>query len=54
MAEPQEITITVDDQTMQVAEGTTGTDLFGTEKTTVVMKVNGTLQDLFRAIPEAP
>ena len=52
MAEPQEITITVDDQTMQVAEGTTGTDLFGTEKTTVVMKVNGTLQDLFRAIPE--
>ncbi|GAA4473110.1 threonine--tRNA ligase [Enteractinococcus fodinae] len=52
MAEPQEITITVDDQTMQVAEGTTGTELFGAEKTTVVMKVNGTLQDLFRAIPD--
>lgn len=52
MAQPQEITITVDDQTMQVAEGTTGTDLFGTEKTTVVMKVNGTLQDLFRVIPD--
>lgn len=53
MAEPQEITITVDDQTMQVAEGTTGTDLFGAEKTTVVMKVNGALQDLFRVIPAA-
>ena len=53
MAEPQEITITVDDQTMQVAEGTTGTDLFGAEKPTVVMKVNGALQDLFRVIPAA-
>ena len=52
MAEPQHITITVDDQTTQVAHGTTGNDLFGEEKTTVVMKVDGVLQDLFRTIPE--
>ncbi|OAV59852.1 threonine--tRNA ligase [Enteractinococcus helveticum] len=51
MAEPKEITITVDDQTTQVAEGTTGNDLFADEKTTVVMKVDGVLQDLFRVIP---
>ena len=51
MAEPKEITITVDDQTTQVAEGTTGNDLFAEEKTTVVMKVDGVLQDLFRVIP---
>ena len=50
MAEPKEITITVDDQTTQVAEGTTGNDLFAEEKTTVVMKVDGVLQDLFRVI----
>ncbi|HEY4577160.1 MAG TPA: threonine--tRNA ligase [Yaniella sp.] len=52
MAEPQQITITVDDQATQVAHGTTGNDLFGEEKTTVVMKVDGVLQDLFRTIPE--
>src|SRR5699024_3417932 len=51
VAEPKEITITVDDQTTQVAEGTTGNDLFAEEKTTVVMKVDGVLQDLFRVIP---
>jgi len=52
VAEPKEITITVDDQSIKVAEGTTGNDLFGDEKTTVVMKVDGVLQDLFRVIPD--
>src|SRR5690625_5061350 len=52
VAEPKEMTITVDNQTTQVVEGTTGHDLFGEEKTTVVMKVDGVLQDLFRTIPE--
>ena len=52
MAEPKEITITVDQEAIQVAEGTTGNDLFGDEKTTVVMRVDGNLQDLFRVIPE--
>src|SRR5699024_4947497 len=51
VAEPKEMTITVDNEATQVAEGTTGTDLFGDEKTTVVMKVDGILQDLFRTIP---
>ncbi|MDN6638575.1 MAG: hypothetical protein L0L05_09610 [Yaniella sp.] len=52
MAEPKEMTITVDQEVTQVAEGTTGNDLFGDEKTTVVMTVDGNLQDLFRVIPE--
>ena len=52
MAEPKEISITVDQEAIQVAEGTTGHDLFGDEKTTVVMLVDGNLQDLFRVIPE--
>src|SRR5699024_8560446 len=52
VAEPKEMTITVDQEAIQVAEGTTGHDLFGDEKTTVVMTVDGNLQDLFRVIPE--
>ncbi|MDN6679020.1 MAG: threonine--tRNA ligase, partial [Yaniella sp.] len=52
MAEPKEMTITVAQEVTQVAEGTTGNDLFGDEKTTVVMTVDGNLQDLFRVIPE--
>ena len=32
-------------------QGTTGTDLFGADKAIVAMRVNGQLQDLFRAVP---
>lgn len=32
-------------------QGTTGTDLFGGDKTVVAMRVNGQLQDLFRPVP---
>src|SRR5699024_7599763 len=52
VAEPKNITITVDNEPTHVVEGTTGTDLFGQEKTTVVMKADGVLQDLFRVVPD--
>ena len=32
-------------------QGTTGTDLFGADRAIVAMRVNGQLQDLFRAVP---
>lgn len=50
MAQPENISITVDQQEREVPAGITGTELFEGQKTTVVMKVDGQLQDLFRTI----
>ena len=47
-----QISITVDDQQRQVATGTTGTELFAEHKTTVVMRVDGELQDLSRTLSD--
>ncbi|HRO93423.1 threonine--tRNA ligase [Citricoccus sp.] len=47
----EQITITVNAEQREVALGSTGTELFADEKTTVVMRVNGELQDLSRQIP---
>ncbi len=47
----EQITITVNAQQREVTPGTTGTELFADEKTTVVMRVNGELQDLSRQVP---
>ncbi|MBB5748796.1 threonyl-tRNA synthetase [Micrococcus sp. TA1] len=47
----EQITITVNAEQREVALGSTGTELFAEEKTTVVMRVNGELQDLSRQIP---
>lgn len=52
MAEMNQITITVDGEQRAVGAETTGTELFVDQKTTVVMKVNGALQDLSRTIPD--
>lgn len=46
------ISITVDDQQRQVSTGTTGTELFADQKTTVVMRVDGQLQDLARELAD--
>ncbi|HEY4615596.1 MAG TPA: threonine--tRNA ligase [Citricoccus sp.] len=46
-----QITITVNSEQREVTPGTTGTELFADEKTTVVMRVDGELQDLSRQIP---
>ncbi|ACV09034.1 threonine--tRNA ligase [Jonesia denitrificans] len=40
-------TITLDGETTQVTDGTTGTDLFSANKNIVVLRVNGELKDLF-------
>ncbi|WFP15237.1 threonine--tRNA ligase [Citricoccus muralis] len=45
-----QISITVDDQQRQVAIGTTGSELFAEQKTIVVMRVDGELQDLSRTL----
>ncbi|WBL18385.1 threonine--tRNA ligase [Citricoccus sp. NR2] len=45
-----QISITVDDQQRQVAIGTTGSELFAEQKTIVVMRVDGELQDLSRIL----
>ncbi|MDI3330987.1 MAG: threonine--tRNA ligase [Micrococcus sp.] len=47
----EQITITVDSEPREVTPGTTGTDLFADQKTTVVMRVDGELQDLSRQVP---
>lgn len=45
------ITITVNAEQREVSSGTTGTELFADQKTIVVMRVDGELQDLSRRIP---
>ena len=45
------ITITVDSEQREVTSGTTGLELFKDQRTTVVMRVDGELQDLSRQIP---
>ena len=45
------ITITVDAEQREVTSGTTGLELFKDQRTTVVMRVDGELQDLSRQIP---
>lgn len=45
------ITITVNAEQREVSSGTTGTELFADQKTIVVMRVNGELQDLSRRVP---
>ncbi|MGM7667199.1 threonine--tRNA ligase [Microbacterium sp. A93] len=45
------ITITVNAEQREVSSGTTGTELFAEKRTTVVMRVDGELQDLSRQIP---
>ncbi|WP_188806590.1 threonine--tRNA ligase [Citricoccus zhacaiensis] len=47
----EQITITVNAESREVTSGTTGTELFSDQKTTVVMRVDGQLQDLSRRIP---
>ncbi|MGO1184110.1 MAG: threonine--tRNA ligase [Micrococcaceae bacterium] len=47
-----QISITVDDQLREVATGTTGTELFTEQKTIVVMRVDGELQDLSRTLSD--
>ncbi|MFB9070286.1 threonine--tRNA ligase [Citricoccus parietis] len=47
----EQITITVNAESREVTSGTTGTELFADQKTTVVMRVDGQLQDLSRQIP---
>jgi threonyl-tRNA synthetase len=47
----EQITITVNSEQREVTLGSTGTELFADQKTTVVMRVNGELQDLSRQIP---
>ncbi|NUL47206.1 threonine--tRNA ligase [Cellulosimicrobium funkei] len=45
------ITVTVNAEQREVTSGTTGTELFADQKTIVVMRVDGQLQDLSRRIP---
>ncbi len=47
----EQITITVNAESREVTSGTTGTELFSDQKTIVVMRVDGQLQDLSRQIP---
>ncbi|MFC7402498.1 threonine--tRNA ligase [Citricoccus sp. GCM10030269] len=47
----EQITITVNSEPREVTSGTTGTELFDGQKTIVVMRVDGELQDLSRQIP---
>ncbi|GAB3754144.1 threonine--tRNA ligase [Zhihengliuella somnathii] len=46
----QQLTLTVDGETREVAAGTTGTELFRDQKSAVVMRVDGQLQDLSREL----
>nr|WP_231365856.1 threonine--tRNA ligase [Zhihengliuella flava] len=46
----QQLTLTVDGESREVAAGTTGAELFRDQKTTVVMRVDGQLQDLSREL----
>ncbi|MBC9957720.1 threonine--tRNA ligase [Yimella sp. cx-51] len=47
-----QITVSVAGSERAVDQGTTGSDLFGNDKTVVAMRVDGELQDLFREVPE--
>ncbi|MEW1980205.1 threonine--tRNA ligase [Citricoccus sp. NPDC079358] len=47
----EQISITVNAELREVTSGTTGTELFSDQKTIVVMRVDGQLQDLSRQIP---
>jgi len=47
----EQITITVDAEPREVTPGTTGTELFAEQRTIVVMRVDGELQDLSRTVP---
>ncbi|WP_413543440.1 threonine--tRNA ligase [Citricoccus nitrophenolicus] len=47
----EQITITVNSEQREVTSGSTGTELFADQKTTVVMRVDGELQDLSRQVP---
>ncbi|MDN5573399.1 MAG: threonine--tRNA ligase [Micrococcales bacterium] len=51
MSEPKNILLTVDGQMREVTHGITGLELFREQPTTVVMRVDGHLWDLARAIP---
>ena len=51
MSEPNNILLTVDGQMREVAHGITGLELFRDQSTTVVMRVDGVLWDLYREIP---
>ncbi len=48
----EQITLTVDGEPTQVAAGTTGTDLFGSRKDVVVVRVDGELRDLHLELPD--
>ncbi|GIG30522.1 threonine--tRNA ligase [Cellulomonas marina] len=48
---PEPITLTVDGTATTVEPGTTGTDLFGSRKDVVVVRVDGELRDLHRELP---
>ncbi|NHN56958.1 threonine--tRNA ligase [Calidifontibacter sp. DB0510] len=47
-----DVTLTIAGEPRQVAQGTTGTDLFGDNRSVVAMRVDGQLQDLFREVPD--
>jgi threonyl-tRNA synthetase len=48
---PEQITLTVDGVETPVAQGTTGTDLFGDRRDVVVVRVDGELTDLALPLP---
>ena len=47
----EQITLTVDGELIQVSAGTTGTDLFGSRREVVVVRVDGELRDLYLPLP---
>ncbi|GAA3676412.1 threonine--tRNA ligase [Yimella sp. RIT 621] len=47
-----QITVSVAGSERAVQQGTTGSDLFGGDRSVVAMRVDGRLQDLFREIPD--
>ena len=48
---PEQITLTVDGVETPVAQGTTGTDLFGDRRDVVVVRVDGEHTDLALPLP---
>ena len=51
-AQPEMITLTLNGEETALTRGTTGTEAFAEQKTTVVMRVDGELWDLSRELPE--
>ena len=49
---PAQLTVTIDGDARSVDPGTTGTDLFGSDRSVVAMRVEGQEQDLFREVPD--